>query len=214
MSKEYFGIARREILPHLPQKADRMLELGCGTGATVALVKSVRKVAWAGGVEVSPDAANAARTHCDQVWNGDIERERIEQEIAPASLDLILCLDVLEHLVDPWSVVKRLSPMLAPGGSLIASIPNIRNWKFIRKLLFKGEFRYADAGLLDRTHLRFFVRTTAIELVEAGGLKTAVATNAQPWRPSDARAILDAATFGGLTDLMVKQWLIVARAPG
>lgn len=213
MSKEYFGIARSEILPHLPAKVDRLLELGCGTGATVALVKSHRRVAWAGGVELAPDAAATARTHCDKVWSTDIERERFEQEIPRGSLDLVLCLDVLEHLVDPWSVIARMSPLVAPGGSLIASIPNIRNWKFIRKLLFAGEFRYANAGLLDRTHLRFFVRTTAIELVEAGGLKAVAATNAQPWRSTDARNILASVTFGALTDLMVKQWLIVAKQP-
>ena len=57
---------------------------------------------------------------------GNVENWRFEDEIAPASLDLILCLDVLEHLVDPWSVVRRLSPLLAPGGRLIVSVPNIR----------------------------------------------------------------------------------------
>lgn len=211
MSKEYFGIARREILPYLPAKAGRLLEIGCGTGATVALVKSEREVVWAGGVEISEAAAAAARAHCDRVWCASIEREEIERDIAKGSLDLILCLDVLEHLVDPWSVVKRISPLLAPDGRLIASIPNIRNWKFIRDLLFKGRFRYADAGLLDRTHLRFFVRDTAIELLEVGGLKVTAAANAQPWRAGDAKRFLNALAFGRLEGLMVKQWVLVAE---
>jgi 2-polyprenyl-3-methyl-5-hydroxy-6-metoxy-1,4-benzoquinol methylase len=210
LSKEYFGIARREILPHLPAKVERMLELGCGNGATAALVKSQRKVVWSGGVEVVPDAAEKAKSVCDQVWQGDVERMDIEKSIPPGSLDLILCLDVLEHLVDPWTVVKRITPLLAPDGRLIASIPNIRHYKFIRDLLFRGKFRYADAGLLDRTHLRFFVRDTAIELIEAGGLKVSGAVNAQPWPSGDFRSILSQASFGGLDGLMVKQWLVVA----
>jgi 2-polyprenyl-3-methyl-5-hydroxy-6-metoxy-1,4-benzoquinol methylase len=211
LSREYFGIARREILPHLPAKVERMLELGCGNGATAALVKAERKVAWAGGVEVVPDAAEKAKAVCDQVWLGDIERMEIEKSIPPESLDLILCLDVLEHLVDPWTVVKRITPLLGKSGRMIVSIPNIRHYKFIRDLLFKGKFRYADAGLLDRTHLRFFVRETAVELVEAGGLKTTVTENAQRWPSGDFRSILSQATFGRLDGLMVKQWLIVAE---
>jgi 2-polyprenyl-3-methyl-5-hydroxy-6-metoxy-1,4-benzoquinol methylase len=185
--------------------------LGCGTGATIALVKSLRAVTWAGGVEVVPEAAEAAGKVCDEVWRTDVERDAFEKNIAPGSIDLMLCLDVLEHLVDPWAVVKRLTPLLSQDGRLIASIPNIRNWKFIRDLLFRGKFKYADAGLLDRTHLRFFVRDTAIELVEAGGLHVTAAVNAQPWRASDARQILSRLTFGRLEGLMVKQWIIVAE---
>lgn len=211
MSREYFGLARSEIIPHLPPTVHRLLELGCGTGATIALVKSLRDVRWAGGIEVAQAASEAAQPICDRVWRADIEREYIEKEIPPSSLDLILCLDVLEHLVDPWTVIKRMSPLLRPGGRLIVSIPNIRNWKFIRNLLFRGEFRYVESGLLDRTHLRFFVRETAIELVQAGGLRTTSVSNAQPWRSGDARRLLSLATFGGLDGLMVKQWLLVAE---
>lgn len=213
MSREYFGTARREIVPHLPARAERLLELGCGTGATIAMIKSLRSVAWAGGVELFEDAARQAEAQCDRVWRADIERTPIETEIPPGSLDLILCLDVLEHLVDPWTAVKRITPLLRPGGQMIVSIPNVRNYKFIRDLLFKGRFRYADAGLLDRTHLRFFVRETAMELAEAGGLRVTKAVNAQPWGPWEARRMLSRLTFGGLDGLMVKQWLIVAEQP-
>jgi 2-polyprenyl-3-methyl-5-hydroxy-6-metoxy-1,4-benzoquinol methylase len=155
-------------------------------------------VTWAGGVELFPDAAENARSVLDQVWCGDLEATSFETAIAPASLDVILCLDVLEHLVDPWTVVKRLSPLLKTDGRLIISIPNIRNWKFIRKLLMNGDFHYRDAGLLDRTHLRFFVRDTAIELAEAGGLKVSYAGNAHPWKPLDMRNILYHVSMCGL----------------
>lgn len=211
MSERYFGTARTEIAPHLPAKVGRLLDIGCGTGATVAFVKEQRAVQWAGGVEIVASEAARAKDVCDEVWSTNIESDRIEQRIAAGSLDLVLCLDVLEHLVDPWSVVDRLSTLLAPGGRLIVSVPNIRNWKFIRNLLFKGDFNYRDSGLLDRTHLRFFVRHTAIALAEHGGLRRIHDGGAQPWIGLDARRILSLVSLGALDDLMVKQWLVVVE---
>ena len=209
---DYFSHARREILPYLPSKIEKCLDIGCGNGTTSAFVRHLHpEVTWAGGVELFPDAAENARSVLDQVWCGDLEATSFETAIAPASLDVILCLDVLEHLVDPWTVVKRLSPLLKTDGRLIISIPNIRNWKFIRKLLMNGDFHYRDAGLLDRTHLRFFVRDTAIELAEAGGLKVSYAGNAHPWKPLDMRNILYHISMCGLEDLMIKQFMIVAK---
>jgi 2-polyprenyl-3-methyl-5-hydroxy-6-metoxy-1,4-benzoquinol methylase len=208
---DYFSHARREIAPHLPAKIDQFLDVGCGNGTTSAFIRHLHpEVRWAGGVELFAEAAEKARSVLDEVWCGDLEATPFETEIAPASLDAILCLDVLEHLVDPWTVVKRLSPLLAEDGRLIISIPNIRNWKFIRKLFFNGDFHYRDAGLLDRTHLRFFVRETAIELAEAGGLKVAYSGNAHPWKALDMRNILSHISGHGLDDLMIKQFVIVA----
>lgn len=166
---------------------------------------------WAGGVELEEAAAAQADQHCDQVWRGDVEAGAFYEDIEPGSLDVILCLDVLEHLADPWSMVKCLTPLLAPGGSLIISIPNIRNWKFIWRLFAFADFRYRDAGLLDRTHLRFFVRETAIQLATSGGLSLHHVGSTQPFEPPDARWFLVKASFGRLEDLMIKQYVLVAR---
>lgn len=212
MSNRYFATARTEIEPYLPARVARMLDLGCGQGATTAFVKARRDVAWAGGIELMAEEGRAAESVCDRVWIGNIEQMGPEAEIAPGSLDLILCLDVLEHLVDPWSVVKRLSPLLAPGGRLIVSVPNIRHWKFIWRLLTRADFNYKDAGLLDRTHLRFFVRHTAAALATAGGLRLASVGNAHPWPIHDGRGLLSRVTAGTLDDLMIKQFLVVAEA--
>ena len=213
MTSRYYNTARREILPVLPAKVARLLDLGCGTGATVALVKEARKVEWAGGVEIDAAAAEAARRVCDRVWVLDAGRERFEQDIPEGSLDIVLALDILEHLADPWGMVKRLSPLVARGGRLIVSVPNIRNWKFLWRLAAHGDFHYADAGILDRTHLRFFVKATAIELATCGGLALVCATNAQPPRWPDIRMLLGKASGGRLDALIAKQWLIVAERP-
>jgi SAM-dependent methyltransferase len=209
---DYHGHARTEIVPHLPASPKRLLELGCAAGATVAHLKTLHPNLWAAGVELDMKAAEAARSHLDVVWQGTVEDSRWDSEIPAGSLDVILCLDILEHLVDPWTVVKRLTPLLAPGGKLIISLPNVRNWKFIRKLLFSGDFRYRDAGLLDRTHLRFFTRATGIELATCSGLALETALRAHDWRFPDIRYILSKITAGHADELLAKQWIIVARA--
>lgn len=211
MTSRYYGTARTEILPFLPARCGRVLELGCGAGATIAAVKQVRSVEWAGGLERDPGAAAAARPLLDRLWEGDAETAALEDEIAPGSLDLVLCLDVLEHLVDPWTMVERTAKLIAPGGRLIISIPNIRHYKFIANLFFKGDFRYRDAGLLDRTHLRFFVRDTAIDLASRGGLKVVTCVNAHPPKAGDMRWVLSKLSAGGFDPLMTKQYLLVSE---
>ena len=211
MNDRYYGTARREIIPWLPARVARMLDVGCGAGATTAAVREVRPVAWAGGVEYVEAIAAEAERVCDRVWQGDAAAAPLEHEIAPGSLDLVLCLDVLEHMADPWSMVRRLSALLAPGGRLIVSVPNIRHWKFIWRLASRGDFVYRDAGLLDRTHLRFFVRATAVELATCGGLTLVGARSAQAWPSTDIRGLLSRVSGRASEEWTAKQWLLVAE---
>jgi 2-polyprenyl-3-methyl-5-hydroxy-6-metoxy-1,4-benzoquinol methylase len=208
----YYDTARREILPYLPEKVARFLDVGCGTGATAAMVRDTTGAHWIGGIEYSPEVAAKGESRFDQLWVGDVTALPFDKEIAKGSLDLVLCLDVLEHLPDPWEVVKRLTPLLAPGGRLIVSVPNIRNWKFIWRLLMKGDFVYRESGLLDRTHLRFFVRKTAVELATAGGLSLVTARPAQTWRPPEPRWLLQKLTANRIDEIIAKQWLVVVEA--
>ena len=208
----YFDRPRREVLPHLPGRCARLLDLGCGAGATIALLREARAIDWAGGLERDPAAAARARMVADRVWEGDLERFDAA-EIPAGSLDLVLLLDVLEHLVDPWSVVERVSPLLAPGGRLIVSVPNVRNWKFLWRLAVLGDFRYREAGLLDRTHLRFFTHGTAAELARAGGLALRHLGSATSYRPLELRRWLIALSGGRLERLIAKQILVVAERP-
>jgi SAM-dependent methyltransferase len=213
MDDRYYGTARTEILPWLPERVSQMLDVGCGTGATTAAVKRVRDVQWAGGIEHVDGVAALAEQRLDQVWRGDAAQAPLEEAIAPGSLDLVLCLDVLEHMQDPWVMVRRLSNLIAPAGRLIVSVPNIRHWKFVWRLAARGDFAYREAGLLDRTHLRFFVRSTAIELATCGGLRLVAAVSAQSWRFPDPRWWLARASAGRLDEVMAKQWLVVTEKP-
>jgi SAM-dependent methyltransferase len=151
----YFGNARREIYPLLPAAAGTVLRREQGATHTI-------------GAELTGPAAEIARTRADQVIVGDVEA--LDLDIAPGSVDLVLALDVLEHLRDPWAVVRKLHKFLRPGGAMISSVPNVAHYSVSLPLLLKGCWDYQQEGLLDRTHLRFFVERTAVELAGCSGL--------------------------------------------
>jgi SAM-dependent methyltransferase len=165
---EYFGIARTEIAPLIPESVTRVLEIGCGSGATIKWLRSVRRIEYAAGVELSSDAAARAASVFDDIIENNIEAADLP--FAPESFDLILALDVLEHLVDPWRIVRQLHSLLRPGGTIIASLPNIAHYSVSLSLLLRSRWDYANEGLLDRTHLRFFVERTAVDLMTSSGL--------------------------------------------
>lgn len=76
-----------------------------------------------------------------------------------ANQDVIICADVLEHIPDPLAVLTRLVSLQQPGARLLVSVPNVANL-WVRLQLLLGKFEYSDKGILDRTHLRFFTRST------------------------------------------------------
>lgn len=166
--QDYFRSIRTDVLSLLPETANSVLEIGCGQGATLQWVKTIRHCRLAVGIELTPHAASIARSRVDLVIQGNIET--IELPFRTNAFDLILCLDILEHLVDPWTLLRRLNNVLNLGGCLIASIPNVKHHSVLLPLLFKGQWNYLQTGILDKTHLRFFTRKTAISLIESSGL--------------------------------------------
>src|SRR5690349_3563161 len=94
----YFGLARTDIASLLPDRADRVLEIGCGTGATMRWLRGQRNIQYAVGIEIRPEAAVKARDVFDLVLTGNVET----LDIQDANFDLVVILDVLEHLIDPW----------------------------------------------------------------------------------------------------------------
>lgn len=208
-SDDYFAHARKEILPLLPQHCGRVLELGCGSGATLGWLRQTQKASYTVGIEIAEGAAAAARAHADEVHWADFERSDVA--LAGEKFNVILCLDVLEHMVDPWSVVDRLvSAYLADGGTLIASVPNVRHYSVVLPLLFGGRWDYADAGLLDRTHLRFFTRGTAQALLSHAQLGD-VACMTTGFDGVSKKRVFNTLTQGIFQDLITYQYYLAAR---
>jgi len=157
-------LLQREVLRHT-RPGDRIFEGGVSSGyLSRRFVEEGRRV---DGAELDPQAAREAAVVCDTVWVGDLESLDAGQL---GCYRVLLFGDTLEHLVDPAALLRRLRPRLEPDGVLVVSIPNVANWT-MRLRLLAGRFDYTDRGILDRTHLRFFTKRTALGLLRSAGFE-------------------------------------------
>jgi 2-polyprenyl-3-methyl-5-hydroxy-6-metoxy-1,4-benzoquinol methylase len=160
--------ARTDLLDLLTETPRRVLDVGCGPGLNAGPLRRMG-VEYVAGVEIDRAMAEKASKVLDHVWFGSVEDES-DWPYRPGEFDAILCGDVLEHLRDPWAVVQRLASSLAHGGYFVASVPNLRNAVTLGNIIFRGSFHYQRAGVLERTHLRFFTRWELERLVRGAGL--------------------------------------------
>ncbi len=158
--KYYFALKETE-------GAGAVLEFGCSTGALLAeMAKRGQTVV---GVETDAAAAAAARAKGVEIVEGDLESAAtLEAVRARGPFDALLCLDVLEHLKDPWAFLRSAQGLLKPEGALFATIPNVGFYK-TRWAHLRGRFDYAEEGIMDRGHLRFFTINSARKLFEETG---------------------------------------------
>jgi len=163
--KVYYQGCNMELLRFLDPQAQNVLDVGCAEGLLGEWIRENRGCRVTG-IELNPDAARAASDRLDKVLVGNIETMKLP--FSEGTFDHIIFGDVLEHLTDPWSVLKKVAPLLRPGGSVIACIPNIGHISVIAGLL-SGQFRYASQGLLDKTHLRFFTQQGIVDLFRESG---------------------------------------------
>lgn len=205
--------ARLEALP----AGSRVLDVGTASGTLARMCRnrSIRLF----GVEPNPEWARIASPFYEETWTGRIE------DIADGLLkgyDAVVLGDILEHLVEPGETLHRLVALQPSGGRFLISVPNIANL-WVRLNLLLGRFEYADRGILDRTHLRFFTRKTLLEMVEQAGLET----EALQVTPIPLELLSDLfatrpgrsihAAFAGLTSLLPTllgyQFIVEARKP-
>ncbi|MGA2470726.1 MAG: class I SAM-dependent methyltransferase [Solirubrobacteraceae bacterium] len=144
----------------------RVLDVGCA-GGLVAEVLSDRGNTVVG-IDADPDAISRAAGVCERAILADLDTLDLSV-LAGERFDVILAADVLEHLKNPVDVLRRLSSLLSPGGFVVASVPNVAHAS-VRLALMQGTFPYAEVGLLDRTHLRFFTRSTLRDAFEDAAL--------------------------------------------
>jgi 2-polyprenyl-3-methyl-5-hydroxy-6-metoxy-1,4-benzoquinol methylase len=151
MPDSYRASDRRDMLPLIPPRRNRILEIGCGEGRFLASIPGVDEC-W--GVEPDPRAAALATQRLSQVVQATFETAK---EVLPRHyFDVIVCNDVIEHMVDHDLFLESVKSYLSPGGSLIMSIPNVRHYSNLFELVVARDWEYRDVGILDRTHLRFF----------------------------------------------------------
>ncbi len=131
---------------------ENALEIGCASGNTLGHLKTIGQAKRVHGLDQSEFAASLRNQALDSYVVADAE----VHDFGSKKFDLILLLDVLEHLRDPFTLVQRCQTLLTGKGLLLISIPNINNLRILKKLILNNDFPYTDSGLLDRTHLRFF----------------------------------------------------------
>lgn len=206
-AKSYFGQERPEILSLISGADKRVLDVGCGSGILGSQIKKLFN-SYVAGIEFSPLAAEEARKNLDTVIEGDIFKISLPQE--EGSFDLIIFADVLEHLTDPAAALNRLSAYLNPNGRIIVSLPNVRHITVVLPLLFKGEWEYKDRGIMDKTHFRFFTKSSSIALLKECNFEiTGITANLRHIKR--IAVMLDRITFGLLRDFFVQQWIFTAR---
>lgn len=158
--------ANPDLLDRIPLTARRILDVGCGAGALGRAYKRRNPAARYLGIEADPLAADIAAGRLDGVARGDVEQ--LSSPFAGERFDCIIYGDVLEHLRDPWRVLRAQAAALAPGGVVLVCMPNAEHWRFADRLL-QGGWDYEADGLFDRTHLRWFTAdTTRAALIGAG----------------------------------------------
>ncbi|MBO3463324.1 methyltransferase domain-containing protein [Aetokthonos hydrillicola Thurmond2011] len=133
----------------------RVVDFGCATGYFAKLLTN--RGCQVTGVEVNSKAAKLAEQYCEQVIVADLDFVSLSEILPKQGFDVAVFGDVLEHLRDPWRVLRETREILKPKGYVVASIPNIAHGA-IRLALLQGRFEYMELGILDRTHLRFFTR--------------------------------------------------------
>jgi len=202
----YYDNERLEIFRLVDEDARVILDVGCGKGRLGAKLKQAVPERKVFGIEHNDRIAAEAEKLLDGVLIGNLQTMNIS---FPSSMfDCIILADILEHLVDPDAAIRKLKPHLKPQGKVICSIPNIRHYTAILRLLRLG-WEYDDWGLFDRTHLRFFSLHTMKQMLADQGFQI---EQIEPRIVASRKMkFLNTFCFGKLEEFVAWQYLIKAR---
>lgn len=169
LATDYPDVLNPDLLPRIPLDADTILDIGCHKGMLGAAYRRINPRARVLGVESNPEAARVAATRLHEVACLDIETDPLPFE-APGGYDCIIYGDVLEHLRDPWRVMRQHAALLSPRGIMLICVPNIGYWQVALRLI-SGSFDYEDQGVLDRSHFRWFTLASMQKALADTGLQ-------------------------------------------
>lgn len=207
----YFTRPRKDLISFLPERTGlKILEIGAGGGDTLIELKQSGKASEVTGIELfALDGTYQNNALIDRFIVGNIEE--IKPDLRTNYFDAILFGDVLEHLLDPWSVVKNVSGFLKPGGLLIASIPNIRSRQAFKKIFLEGDFGYTSEGLFDKTHYRWFCKKNMIHLLTPTSFELVSVTSNLELKKGSGTRILNRLTGRFFEDFLTVQFITVTR---
>ncbi|MGH9123017.1 MAG: class I SAM-dependent methyltransferase [Acidimicrobiales bacterium] len=160
---------RDEVVALVPDRAKRILDVGASNGTVGEALRQVGKHVT--GIEILPELAAQAEGRLDEVIVADVEDLALRGVSPGGPFDCVVMADVLEHLRDPWAVVKWATTLLPPDGSLVISVPNVAHIRTVWNLLGRKRWVYEEFGIFDRTHLRWFGRANLDGLLTGTGLR-------------------------------------------
>lgn len=162
---DYYHADRVDLIELIPENVGKVLDVGCAFGGYGKKLKQLRPEIKVFGVELNPLMAASARKYYDEVFNCSIEKIQF-----PNKFDLINCGDIIEHLYDPWNMLKRFNNLLNTGGYLVVSVPNVGHWSIAMDLV-NGRFDYIPVGLQCISHIRWFTEESLKRAIKEAGFR-------------------------------------------
>src|SRR4030042_643996 len=202
-TNNYFSDIRWDIINLIPAGENKILEIGCGTGNTGKALNEPGRAGEVRGIEKPPTPAETAKKNLNAVITAD--GETLKMPFDKGYFDYIIAADIMEHIYNPWFIISNLKAYIKKGGFIIASIPNTRNWRIVRGLIFKGDWSYTNAGLLDDTHIRFFTKKTMMKLFQSEGFTIHLITPRFRLEPGNRYNILNNLTLRLLEEFWAEQ---------
>lgn len=204
----YFHMYRPEMLGYLPTTARRILDVGCSAGTFGEGIKQQRKDVEVWGIEPHEPSVVEAAKRLDKAIHGYFD-ERVQ--LPEKHFDAIVFNDVLEHTPEPEKLLKLATRYLTPNGVVVASIPNFRHFRTFWNLVAHRWAAYEDFGIMDRTHLRIFTKSSIEILFNDAGysIDRIEGTNGQfiDWK----YYVVTLCTLGRFADTKWLQYAVVAR---
>ena len=202
-SRDYFSNIRSDIIRFI-EKSNAILEIGCGAGSTLHYIKQKGYAAEVWGIDIV-DLDQKSRL--DKFILCDIEES--DPDLPVDYFDVIIFADVLEHMINPWDILTRTKKYLKKEGVVIVSLPNFREISTIYNIIIKGDFKYSETGILDKTHLRFFCKKNIIQIFQQSGFKIKRISNSL--FNSRRRKIFNRLTFGVFEEFLTYAFIVVAE---
>ncbi|NDK56317.1 class I SAM-dependent methyltransferase [Pontibacter fetidus] len=205
--ESYYSHKRVELYPFIPEGINRSVDIGCSNGSFSYNIKNVFNIEEVWGVEPNYFSANEAKSKLFKVINSGIE-EAIN-ELPKCYFDCVFFNDVLEHLIDPECILKKIKENITKDGFIFCSIPNILHFTTLYSVVINKDWKYENEGILDKTHLRFFTKKSIIRMFEECGYKVITINGINPHMNSKLR-ILNFLTANRYEEMKYLQFAILA----